>query len=116
MSLLSEERSPGGKLTLVIVVAFLLSFPLFAVWLIVYDRQSQSEFAQQSIAEGWAGPQTLSGPLLFIPYRTTRDETAVENGRQVTRTRSVDHELTLAPELIELSTDLRPEERTRSIY
>ena len=116
MSLLSEERSPGLKLALVLVVGFLLSFPLFAVWLIVYDRQSQSEFAQQSIAEGWAGPQTIAGPLLVIPYRVTTTETVNENNRQVTRSSVATRELTLAPELADISTDIRPERRTRSIY
>ncbi|HYJ31397.1 MAG TPA: cell envelope integrity protein CreD [Allosphingosinicella sp.] len=116
MSVLSEERTPGLKLGLVIVVGFLLSFPLFAVWLIVYDRQSQSEFAQQSIAEGWAGPQTIAGPLLVVPYRVTTTETVTENNRQVTRSTVATRELTLAPELADISTDIRPERRTRSIY
>ena len=116
MGFLSHERSPGGKLALVVAVGFLLSFPLFAVWLIVYDRQSQSEFAQQSIAEGWAGPQTISGPLLVVPYRVTTNDTAAEGGRQVTRTSEAWHELTLAPEVADLTTDVRPERRTRSIY
>jgi inner membrane protein len=100
----------------VIAVGFLLSFPLFAVWLIVYDRQSQSEFAQESIAEGWAGPQTVSGPLLVIPYTVRANETVVEGDRQVTRATETRHELTLAPEVADLSTDMRPERRTRSIY
>ena len=116
MSVLSEERSPGAKLGLVIAVAFLLSFPLFAVWLIVYDRQSQSEFAQQSIAEGWAGPQTIAGPLLVIPYRVTSTVTVTENNRQVTRSNVAVHELTLAPEVADIAADVRPERRTRSIY
>ena len=116
MSLLSRERSPGAKLGLVLLVGFFLSFPLFAVWLIVYDRQSQSEFAQESIAEGWAGPQTISGPLLVIPYTVTANETVVEGNRQVTRAMQVRHELTLAPEIADLATDMRPELRTRSIY
>jgi len=116
MSLLTEERSPGAKLGLVIAVAFLLSFPLFAVWLIVYDRQSQSEFAQQTIAEGWAGPQTIAGPLLVIPYRVTNTVTVTENNRQVTRSNVAKHELTLAPEIADVAADVRPERRTRSIY
>ena len=37
--------------------------------------------AQASIAEGWGGPQTISGPLLVIPYRTTVSETVAENGQ-----------------------------------
>jgi inner membrane protein len=116
MSLLSQDRSPGAKLALVIAIGFLLSFPLFAVWLIVYDRQMQSETAQASIAEGWGGPQVISGPLLVIPYRVTTTETVLEGTRQVTRASEIWHELTLAPEVADLSTEVRPERRTRSIY
>ena len=83
---LGADRSPAAKLGLALLIGFLLSFPLFTVWLLVYDRQQQSEFAQASIAQGWGGPQTISGPLLVIPYRTETSETVIENNRQVTRT------------------------------
>src|SRR5829696_8635323 len=112
----AADRSPAAKLGLALLIGFLLSFPLFTVWLLVYDRQQQSEFAQASIAEGWGGPQTLSGPLLVIPYRTTATETVTENNRQVTREREVERELVLSPELVALETDVRPERRSRSIY
>ena len=111
-----SERSPGMKLGLALFVGFLLSFPLFTVWLLVYDRQQQSEFAQSSIAEGWGGPQVMNGPLLVIPYRAEVSETVTENGQQVTRTRQVERRLTLAPEQSELGTELRPDRRRRSIY
>ena len=65
----SADRSPGAKLGLAILIGFLLIVPLFMVWLLVYDRQPQSEIAQASIAEGWGGPQMIAGPLLVIPYR-----------------------------------------------
>lgn len=116
MSVLTVERSPGVKLGLAILIGFLLSFPLFTVWLLVYDRQQQSEFAQSSIAEGWGGPQVMGGPLLVIPYRATVTETVTEGAQQVTRSRQVWQELTLSPELSDLGTDVRPERRKRSIY
>jgi len=40
----------------------------------------------------------------------------VQNGQSVTRTNQVAKELTLAPEVAEVSTDLRPDVRKRSIY
>jgi inner membrane protein len=112
----SSDRSPGVKLVLVILVAFLLSVPLFVVWMLVYDRQQQSEFAGMSIAEGWGGPQVMSGPLLIIPYRAEVVETVTENGRQTTRTQQVWQKLTLSPELSDIATQVRPEVRRRSIY
>jgi inner membrane protein len=54
--------------------------------------------------------------VLIIPYRATTTETVVENGQSVTRSREVMRELMLAPEAVDLSTDLRPQVRKRSIY
>ena len=113
---LDGERTPGFKLFLAIVVGLALTIPLFSVWLLVYDRQTQSQQATAAITEGWGGPQAMAGPVLVIPYRATATETAVENGQSVTRSRDVVRELTLAPEGVELSTDVRPEVRKKSIY
>ena len=110
------ERTPGFKLFLTILVGLALTIPLFSVWLLVYDRQTQSNEATESITAGWGGPQAMTGPVLVIPYRATATETVVENGQSVTRTNEVTRELTLAPEAVELSTDIRPEVRKRSIY
>jgi len=116
MSALSADRPPAVKFGLLLLIGFFLSFPLFTVWLLVYDREQQSHQAQASIAEGWGGPQVISGPLLVIPYRSTTSETVVEDGRSVVRTAEAWKSLTLSPELVDLSTDVRPEIRSRSIY
>lgn len=110
------DRSPGAKLGFAILIAALLAIPLFTVYLLVYDRQSQSEVARASIAEGWGGPQTIAGPVLVIPYQAESVETVTEGGRQVTRTNLVWRELVLAPETADLTSELAPERRQRSIY
>ena len=110
------ERTAGFKLFLTIVVGLALTIPLFSVWLLVYDRQSQQQEATSSITAGWGGPQAISGPVLVIPYRATATETVIQGGQSVTRANQVQRELTLAPEVIEISTDIRPEVRKRSIY
>jgi inner membrane protein len=116
MGLFSTERSPGAKLLLAILIGVLLSIPLFSVWLMVYDRQQQSETARASIAEGWGGPQQVAGPLLVIPYRATVTETVTEGNRPVVRSRQVWQELTLSPEMVDAESRITPERRTRSIY
>jgi inner membrane protein len=110
------ERTPGFKLALTIVVAMVLTIPLFSIYLLNYDRQSQMREATVSITGGWGDKQAMNGPLLVIPYRASATETVVENGQSVTRSRDVMRELTLAPEVAELSTDLSPKVRKRSIY
>ena len=110
------ERTPGFKLFLAIVVGAVLIIPLFSIWLLVYDRQSQQEEATSSITAGWGGPQVMTGPVLVIPYHAAAAETVIENGQSISRTSEVMKELTLAPEAVDISTDLRPDVRKRSIY
>ena len=110
------ERTAGFKLFLTIVVGLALTIPLFSVYLLNYDRQSQQQEATRSITEGWGGPQAMAGPVLVIPYRANATETLVQNGQSVTRTNQVKRELTLAPEAVAMSTDVKPEVRKRSIY
>jgi inner membrane protein len=111
------QKSPGRKLLLAILIGVALAIPLFSVWLLVYDRQSQSDEARASITEGWGGPQAISGPVLVIPYRSTATETSVgANNTTVSRTREVVRELTLEPEAVDVSSKVDPELRRRSIY
>ncbi len=112
----APDRSPGMKLLLALIVGAVLTIPLFMVYLLVYDRQSQSETARSSIAEGWGGPQTLAGPLLVIPYALPVTETVQENGKPVTRTTTQRRQLFIAPATLDIDTRIKPERRTRSIY
>lgn len=116
MSWRSGEKTPGQKLTIAILVGLLLAIPLFSVWALVYDRQNQSETAINSITEGWGGEQALAGPVLAIPYTTTKSETRVEDGRRITTARQVTAEMILSPEILDLDLSLDPDRRKRSIY
>jgi inner membrane protein len=111
-----DSRTPGRKLAIAILVAALLAVPLFAVYLLVYDRQSQSDTARAGIAAGWGGPQIVAGPVLVIPYQEEVTETVTAGGRTVPQSRMVWRELTLAPEVADIATALTPEKRRRSIY
>ena len=110
------ERTPGAKLLLAVLIGLLLAIPLFTVYMLVYDHQSQSQTARASIAEGWGGPQLIAGPVLVLPYQEQVTETVTENGRPITRANTVWRELTLAPEQADLATAVTPLRRSRSIY
>jgi inner membrane protein len=113
---IDAERTPGFKLFLALVVGAVLTVPLVSIYLLNYDRQSQQRETTSSITEGWGAAQVIGGPVLVIPYRSSVSETVLQNGQSVTRTNQVTRELTLAPEAAELTTDLRPQVRKRSIY
>jgi inner membrane protein len=111
-----KDRTPGAKLLLTLLIGFLLSIPLLAMYLLIYDRQNQSETARASIVEGWGGPQVIAGPILVIPYQVNATETVEEGGKQVTKSRTVWRELSISPEVATIDTVIKPERRQRSIY
>lgn len=110
------ERSPGAKFLLVLLMGFLITIPLFTVWLLNYDRQSQSETAKQSITSAWGGKQVFAGPKIVLPFQAKITESVEENGKTVTRTNIVTRELFIAPDRVKLASDLQPETKSRSIY
>ena len=113
---ITGRRSPGVKFIIAAALAAMLTVPLFAVYLLVWDRQNQSETARSAIVAGWGAPQRLAGPVLVIPYQAQSAETATENGKQVSRVVTVDRELTLAPDLADLTTAVAPKPKRKSIY
>lgn len=113
---MTTERSPGWKLFLVGIIGIVLVIPLMMIYALVWDRQSQSQTAQNSIAAGWGGPQTVVGPILVIPYTSTNTETVDENGTLRTRTVTLKKELFLSPETNNVKTELKPDRKKKSIY
>ena len=75
MGRLDGERTPGSKLLLAILIAAALAIPLFSVWLLVYDRQTQSEQASASITEGWGG----QGGGVRVDYRPVHQFTLTDD-------------------------------------
>ncbi|WP_397604619.1 cell envelope integrity protein CreD [Sphingorhabdus sp.] len=113
---MTSERSPGWKLFFAGIIGIVLVIPLMMVYALVWDRQEQSNVAQNAIAAGWGGPQVVVGPVLVIPYTVNSVETVDENGRQTTRTLQLTKELFLSPETNTLSTNLKPDRKKKSIY
>lgn len=112
----SRERSPGFKLLFVGIIGAVLIVPLLAIYALIYDRQGQSETAQNSISSGWGGPQTIVGPVLVIPYESENVENVNENGVTKSRSIKVMKELYLSPETNVIKTALKPQRLKKSIY
>lgn len=112
----SKRTTPGRKLAMTILLGLLLSIPLFATYLLIYDRESQSQIARTSIVEGWGGPQSLAGPFLVIPFSRTVTRDTVESGRTVRRTELEEKLLFVAATRAAVRTRIDAERRHRSIY
>jgi inner membrane protein len=112
----APARTPGFKFGLVVLLGALLAIPLFSVYLLVYDRQSQSATAKDAIVAGWGDTQTLSGPYLVVPFTHVVQTTTTDNGQTQTRQESRDDSLVIAPTTLAVDTRLQPELRKVSIY
>jgi len=112
----AKERSPGIKLLLASLIGFVLMVPLLLVYALVYDRQSQSETAQNSINSGWGGDQVIAGPVIVVPFRTSQTQNVEVDGKTSTRVVEVEKYLYISPTENKVTTAVKPEERRKSIY
>lgn len=113
---MSKQRSPGMKLLLAGVAAALLVIPLMLVYMLVYDRENQSEQAQSQITQGWGGPQTVTGPVLVIPFMQEVTRTETVDGKTQTKTSRERRELFLSPSTQALETDIQSDRKGYAIY
>ncbi|WP_240310912.1 cell envelope integrity protein CreD [Altererythrobacter sp. ZODW24] len=104
------------KLVFAILIAAALTIPLLIVYALVSDREGQSQVAQNAIVAGWGGPQTVSGPVIAIPYREEREQVTMVDGQSVTRTTTVRDELYLSPTSQSVNAKLEPDTKKKSIY
>ena len=99
-----------GGLTVLLLVA------LFMVNGVISSRQAYRDEATQSIAESYAGPQTLIGPVLVQPYTQVTENTEVTDGKSkvVTSTR-VANKVTF-PTKFAMTGTMTPSERRHGLY
>ena len=64
-----------GKLFLKVVVIFVMAFflwiPTFIVREVINEREGRQQEAIEEVSSKWAGRQTVTGPILMIPYNGT---------------------------------------------
>jgi inner membrane protein len=115
-SSLPAPRSPGHKFIVTVLLGLLLSIPIFSIYLLIYDRQSQSETARSSIVAGWGQPQEIAGPFLAIPFSQTVETVDNSSGQAVHRFDRRDRTLFIAATSTGFDARLATEKRKRSIY
>ncbi len=113
---MKRERSPGMKLLLAGLVAGVLIVPLLMVYALVYDRENQSQQAQAQITQGWGGAQTVTGPVLVIPFMAESVEAETVDGVVTERRRQVRRELFVSPLEQNIETSLDPDRKGYAIY
>jgi inner membrane protein len=97
------------KSALIGALTLLLLIPTTFIQNLVNERQERQTKAVEEIGSRWAGSQTLSGPVIGIPYI---DTTPANNGDK----QRIKRWAWFLPEKLNIKTRLIPEKRYRGIY
>lgn len=108
-----SQRSVLLKLATAGFIVLLLLIPSFMIQDLIREREAQRDHALRDISALWGGAQTLSGPILRIPFEYF--ESYVDD-KGTTRTRKVRDHLLLLPKTLHITGQLTPEIRHRGIY
>ncbi len=108
------------KLALILFLALLLQVPLVLVHGLMEERQRRQTEAVAEITQTWGADQTLTGPILMVPYvtTTTSERNTIIDGRAVrsTEQRRDTGYVHILPEHLEIAGDLEPSTRKRGIH
>ena len=109
----SLGRSPVLRLLVVMFLAVILQIPVFMIERLVSERRLRRDTALEEVAGSWGRAQTVSGPVLVVPYTRRVRETAGD-GKVVVR--EVGGRLRILPRTLEIEGRLAPQERRRGIF
>jgi len=96
------------KIGLIGVMTLLMLIPTNLIQDLVNERHQRQQQAVTEISSRWAAPQTITGPVIGIPYL----ETSTDNGNKI----EVRRWAYFLPAKLNIQTRLIPEKRYRGIY
>lgn len=104
-------EKPGNKTMIKGMITggliLLLLIPTIFITNLIQERQLRQAEVVKDVSSKWATAQTITGPYIFIRYKT-RDK----DGKETAGTK----ELVFLPDNLEVSGNIVPEQRLRSIY
>lgn len=107
-----NERVKWGvyvKATILVSLIMLLFVPTLFIDSLIRERQGRRTEAIEEISNTWGKGQTLTGPILTIPYRMTATDS-------IGRSTVMRKHMYVLPEELNSTADIAPELRYRSIY
>jgi inner membrane protein len=97
------------RMVFVIVLVLLLLIPQVMIESLITERQQRRDSVTDEISSKWGKNQTITGPLIVLPYLSTMKN---DQGKEY----SVIKNAYLLPEKLNITAELIPEVRYRSIF
>lgn len=97
------------KALLIGILILLLLIPSYFVQELIQEREQRQKEAYEEVSSKWAGMQTITGPVLVLPY--TEALANVSGPPTILRKQAY-----LLPDKLSIIGQMKPEERHRGIY
>ena len=73
-------RSLGLKLIVILLLIVLMAVPIIFISVISFERSSRADEVTREVGQTYGGPQTLSGPVVVVPFQQTLAEGRLRQG------------------------------------
>ncbi len=103
------KTSPTFKVFTVLIITLILLIPAYKIEALVSERQGLEQNVISEISSKWGAEQSLTGPILTIPYLET-ENSGTPNEKVKTKY------LNILPEKLDITGELNPKIKKRSIY
>lgn len=105
------------KLMVILFLIIIMLIPLGMVEDLINERTTMRQTAENKIARSWGSNQTISGPVLKIPYKTRIiDKKTIRNGQEQEVVRFKQHYIFLLSDKLDIKTTMDSETRYLGIY
>lgn len=108
------KRNLLFKTSVIIVIALLLLIPTSMIEGLIYERENTQKLAVQEVSSKWGEEQTITGPILSIPYyKYIKQYSKKDSLDKIIQIKEYIHFL---PDELKVNSYLKPEKRYRGIY
>ncbi len=100
-------------------IGFLILILLIpASWIesLIRERQGRAQEVINEVSEKWSGDQTLSGPVLMIPFTKIEKTKKWNDGKQIEELKETTHKAYFLPETYTVKSNVKPEVLHRGIF
>jgi inner membrane protein len=94
-------------------LVLILLIPASWIEQLMQERQSRAESVMEEVSDKWSGAQTLSGPILVIPYKV---QTRIDHGKEGTEIVENVAKYFFLPETLSINGEINPEVLHRGIF
>src|SRR5882762_567388 len=107
------QESITVKLMSIGFLVLILLIPSSWIQDLMHERQSRAEDVMQEVPSKWSGSQTLSGPILVIPFKVRQK---IDHGKEGIEIQEYTQKYFLLPEALDVNGDVDPTLLHRGIF